>query len=246
VLDPTSDALTSSLKQFLFQPVSYDTRLLVYYSGHGWTDGKKTGYLVPVDAPKEDADGFLASLVSMDEIKGWSFQSRAKHALFVFDSCFSGIVFSSRSNTRPSALFLNDAVRKVRFFITAGTEDEQVPAKSDFTPYLIKGLQGEADPWQTGVISGNTLGSWLKLAVSQLGKQTPQYGTAPEVEWQKGDVLFRPAGRPVSNSPVTVAAQTKQIPYQAPTTGLASNPVVRSAGEPEGDRAKIFAGPEKL
>jgi len=75
-----------------------DNRLLFFYSGHGHThDGK--GYIVPVDAadPEFDEKGFLRKAVDMNQILTWARRIKAKHALFLFDSCFSGSVFQAKN-----------------------------------------------------------------------------------------------------------------------------------------------------
>lgn len=79
-----------------------DNRLLFFYSGHGHSRGDK-GYLVPVDAPNPHSDdkGFLRKAVAMNQVLTWARNIESKHALFLFDSCFSGTVFKSKNIPRP-------------------------------------------------------------------------------------------------------------------------------------------------
>jgi hypothetical protein len=62
-----------------------DNRLLLFYSGHGHTRGKK-GYIVPTDAPNPDSDekSFLQKALTMNEILAMARRMEAKHALFFF------------------------------------------------------------------------------------------------------------------------------------------------------------------
>ena len=126
----------------------------------------------------------------MAEVKTWADNSDARHILFLFDSCFSGSVFLSRQNLKPPALFLKSALRKTRQFITAGNEEETVPAVSEFVPALIRGLNGEADTIPNGVITGNGLGYWLSSILSKSGRQTPQFGSVVPGNALPGDVIF--------------------------------------------------------
>ncbi|RKZ72416.1 MAG: hypothetical protein DRR19_32090, partial [Candidatus Parabeggiatoa sp. nov. 1] len=80
-----------------------DNRLLFFYSGHGHTRkdqwGNEKGYLVPTDAPDSNFDekGFLQKALEMNQILTWARRIEAKHALFLFDSCFSGSVFKAKA-----------------------------------------------------------------------------------------------------------------------------------------------------
>jgi caspase domain-containing protein len=192
VPDANAATVQAKIKTFLAANNDHDTRLLIYYAGHGATvDG--TGYLVPVDAPDPDAPDYMAKIVSTEDIRNWSMNAHAKHILFIFDSCFSGAVFLTRANLKPSNdLFLADAMRTTREFITSGSENEEVGADSYFAGKVVEGLNGAADIYPDGVVTAAELGYWLKNVVSAQGRQTPQYGAAPSNKYVSGDVLFVP------------------------------------------------------
>ena len=102
VMNPTSEELSRAFEDFIdLYGFDQNNRLLLFFSGHGYTrkDGEK-GYLVPADAPNPNKDrvGFLRKALPMNQILAWSRQVEAKHALFLFDSCFSGTVFIKGSN----------------------------------------------------------------------------------------------------------------------------------------------------
>ena len=54
-MDPTEDALIEQINNFIdAHGYEQDNQLLSYYAGHGYIqerNGRKFGYLVPVDAP---------------------------------------------------------------------------------------------------------------------------------------------------------------------------------------------------
>lgn len=215
-------ALAKAIREFLVQQVKGETRLLLYVASHGWTDGKYTGYIVPTDNElDEQANRFRANLVGIDSISNWSTESKAKHILMVFDSCFSGALFLSRSNVKPPALFLDDANRPVRQFIASGSASQVVPAVSDFSRLFIEGIDGAADVYKDGIVTGYELGYWLKREVTKLNKQTPQYGSSMLLEYKKGDFVFQPDPAKVVakvSKPVDLTAIVSNMPTSVPQT----------------------------
>jgi hypothetical protein len=98
LMNPTKNRLLNGITDFIdTYGYEQENRLLFYYSGHGHTqerNGSKFGYLVPVDAPNpfENEKVFYRKSLKMEQVISWSKQIESKHALFVFDSCFSGSV----------------------------------------------------------------------------------------------------------------------------------------------------------
>ena len=230
VLDPTADRMKKEIEDFFNQPADSRTRLMLFFAGHGYTDGRSTGFIVGADAPGKSHPDLGRFSMGMDVISLLSERSRAKHVLLVFDSCFSGAVFLTRGAANlPSPLFIADADRPVRQFITSGSEFDEVPAQSDFIKEFIRGLDGAADSVIDGVITGNELGYWLKATLTPKGKQTPQYGSSTTQQFRHGDVMFAALG----TTPLTLgAAGIKKIPVaangntrSAPTTEV--EPVTR-------------------
>ena len=175
-----------------------DNRLVIYFAGHGFTiKTTNKGYLVPIDAPNpainyRNKPAFLKAALDMEQFISWSKQSEAKHILFVFDSCFSGMIFKQRSSlTQP--LYIESVMNKpVRQFLTAGDSDQRVPEKSEFTPLFIRALEGEADMVRDGYVTGSELGLFLKQNLGEYTKtQTPQFGTIRDPELDQGDIIFR-------------------------------------------------------
>ena len=199
VFDPDSEKLEQAFEGFIDE-YGYvkDNRLLFFYSGHGASrpDGSM-GYLVPSDAPlfRNDPPGFMRKAVSMSRVMTWCREMTAKHALFLFDSCFSGTIFESRGSSIHPPPISDYTAKPVRYFISAGGPKEPVPARSSFTPSFVYGLKGEADLNRDGYITGTELGMYLhdKVLYYRTG-QTPQFGKIRDAALDKGDFVFQLAG----------------------------------------------------
>jgi hypothetical protein len=209
ILDPSSSELKTSLNKLVYETGSEKNRaILIYYAGHGETetlaDNTKMGYIIPRDCPllKKEPLGFAAHAISMKDIESVSLRIKSKHVIMLFDSCFSGSLFSlvralPENITEKSSL-------PVRQFITAGNEDEQVPDKSMFKRTFLIGLEGDADLTGDGYITGSELGMFLseKVVNYTRGKQHPQYGKINNPDLDRGDFIFAPAKTaPESESP---------------------------------------------
>ena len=174
-----------------------NNRLLIYFAGHGHTqksnDGRDLGYIIPVDTPLPEKDdiGFRRKAVSMDTIQSYARQIEAKHALFVFDSCFSGKLISREKITIPPVI-QEDVAFPVRQFITAGAANQSVPDDSVFRKAFVRGLNGEADRNGDGYITGSELADYLKEKVTNASDrtQTPQYGKIRDIDLDRGDFVF--------------------------------------------------------
>src|SRR6056300_173958 len=74
VLNPTESDLIAAMDDFIDNHgYDKDNRLLIYYSGHGHTierDGRKFGYLVPIDAPSpiDNEKDFFRRAIKMERI----------------------------------------------------------------------------------------------------------------------------------------------------------------------------------
>jgi uncharacterized caspase-like protein len=222
VSDPTRDQLDAALRGFVQKHgAKLSNRLLIYFAGHGHTlttlAGVKLGYIVPVDAPNPAVDpgGFRANAIGMDAIEGLARQIDARHALFLFDSCFSGTIFRVRSGAVPDDI--SDKTGKpVRQFITAGDEKKTVPDESHFRREFVSALRdGAADLNKDGYITASELGMYLEREVTNYTKraQTPRYGKIRDPELDKGDFVFvSPVPAPAKPAPfrLTSADEVEQ------------------------------------
>jgi uncharacterized caspase-like protein len=221
VMSPTSAGMTQAIQDFVSQyGEQKDDRLLIYFAGHGETlttsDNRQLGYLVPADAPpSRNSATFKRLAISMQAIDNYAQQIEAKHVLFVFDSCFSGMLFDSLRRGGPPPVISMKATQPVRQFITAGTSSQEVPDRSIFRQYFVHGLNGEADNNRDGYITGTELGDYLQDRVTNYSNntQTPQSGKIRQEKLDKGDFVFLvPNGRPTRrvNDPQPSAPTTPE------------------------------------
>lgn len=217
VTNADGDRLRSAFKSFIDRHgYERDNRLLFYFAGHGFTrDRGGKAYLVPVDAPQPQADelGFLARALSMTQVLAWAREMEAKHAIFLFDSCFSGAIFKARSGPEAPPHINADLLRPVRQFITAGSAAERVPASSVFSPLLVRALRGAADLNEDGYVTGTELGMYLHDEVlAQHVGETPQFGKIRDPELDEGDFVFAVGKAPRVGLPATGERATPPPP----------------------------------
>ena len=200
--NPTSKELTKAVNILTFNSGREENRaILLYYAGHGETellaDGTKLGYIIPKDCPplKADPMRFVNLAISMKDIEAYSLRIQSKHVLMLFDSCFSGSIFSL-VRAMPENVSEKSAL-PVRQYITAGMEDEIVPDKSIFKRTLLIGLEGDADLTGDGYITGSELGMYLSEKVINYTnrRQHPQYGKINNPNLDRGDFIFTPLNR---------------------------------------------------
>jgi hypothetical protein len=182
--EATQRRILTELFHELPRKVGRDDRVLFYFAGHGQTEdlpnGGKRGYIIPVDA---DTSNYSSSAISMEQVRSLSSRIRAKHILYVMDSCYSGLGLSRSYGVSPK---LSGYLRKVGSMrvvqvVTAGGKGEQVQEREGhglFTTYFLQALDGEADINMDGVVTGTELGAYLRPKVSDASRQaqTPLYG----------------------------------------------------------------------
>ena len=174
--------------------IGENDRFVFFFAGHGRTrrtEGIDVAYLVvPGGKDRNDA----ASLISTGDIADWSRQlDKARHQLFVFDSCYAGLMgqFQTRAagdDAKPpqfdSEVFLarDLSSRRVRQYLSAGGEDQEVldngpKGLSWFTYFLLKGMEpGVASRRASGLITFSELASYVQ-ALSANPKHTPAFGS---------------------------------------------------------------------
>lgn len=223
----TAAAMATALKTFITRRVDDNTRLLVFYAGHGWSDTAANGFVVPIDGKDRNNDDVLSSMISMDDIKSWSYLSRAKHILFVFDSCFSGLAFNTRSSPKFEPVYLNLIDRSTRQFITSGKEDQLVPDDLKFAENFIAGMTGSADVYKDGLVTASELGEWIyRQMIGPKSTQTPQSGRDPQIKFSSGDMVFGSTLKSGMSVDVKVEASEGALTLGLQTQALAGAEIV--------------------
>jgi len=206
--NPTCDQMKQEFDSFINRyGRKLDDRLLFYFAGHGHTakfdDGRVMGYIVPADTPNPriDLNGFFDKAMDMQQIEVYAKRIQSKHALFMFDSCFSGSIFDI-IRAVPENISYKTA-KPVRQIITAGAADEPVPDNSIFCSQFIEALNGEADMDKDGYVTGVELGEFLQKKVINYSKDTqhPQYGKIRDPNLDKGDFVFQMPEPPIPTPP---------------------------------------------
>ena len=233
VTNPTGAELERAIKEFIGKyGYNQGNRLFFFFAGHGYTlDNGERGFFVPRDAPDplRDEAGFRRVALSMQQIATWAQEITARHALFAFDSCFSGAIFRTRDRSTPQRITASTA-QPVREFISAGGAGEPVPARSVFTPVLVRALNGAADLDNDGFVTGTELGNFVQREVIEYRTgQTPQFGKIRDVRFDQGDIVFLPpqgASRAVAAAPASAPPPAAARPEatRTPTTASTSAP----------------------
>jgi len=211
--DVTADGFRTAMADFVNTPGQEEkAQLLFYFAGHGHTLPGATdplGYVAMTDTPDpvRDSAGFRARAIEMDAFLSYARQIRARHVLFVFDSCFSGTVLRQRSGDAARSLGKN-VIRPVREFLTAGSADEPVPDRSLFKTVLVDVLtRAIPEPIEDGYLTGLELGILMKSTIPRYSMvQNPQYGRILDPDLDKGDFVFV-----LKSAPAAVAAAPKGV-----------------------------------
>lgn len=241
VLDPDSTDLNLAFEDFIAEHgFQQHNRLLFYFAGHGHTfqpawGGDPLGYIVPVDAPDpgDHPRQFRRKALSMQRIEEFALEINAKHALFIFDSCFSGSLFAL-TRAIPEHIGYQTAL-PVRQFITSGAEDEQVRDNSLFRKQFVRSLNGEADDNNDGYVTGSEMSAFLQRSVINYskGSQHPQYGKIRNPLLDKGDFVFQVSLGDTSN--------TQKKPVNNALSGLNSLPPRAEINRHSGEEIDIDA-----
>jgi hypothetical protein len=198
VLDPNSSELEAAFENFI-RDYGFDEkhRLLFYFAGHGYPikpdpTGLGDGYLVPADAPNpnNDLSKFKQLALNMKRIEEFSLSLESRHAIFIFDAAFLGTPFSM---TNARAKHVNyETSQPVRQYIIAGSSNDTFTDKSFFSQQFIAGLNGAADFYKDGYITGTELAEFLQKSVNNYsnGSLNMQYGKIKNSELSKGDFVF--------------------------------------------------------
>jgi tetratricopeptide (TPR) repeat protein len=193
ILKLLSDRLPNILQE--------NDRLMIFFAGHGQTEtfkfedesghiiNEKEGYLIAVDS---DLKNYSGTAISMTKIREIAKKYKAKHILFAFDSCYSGLGLKRSGGIKKVDGFIKKlASMKAVQILTAGGENEQVGEEKGhgiFTRHLLLSLSGKADLDSDGFITASEIGTYIRPTVSRKtqNSQTPKFGWISG----EGDFIF--------------------------------------------------------
>lgn len=242
VMDATGDELSAVFRKFIAQHGRVtNSRIIILFSGHGYTNKANFGYLVPIDAsaPNVDMSDFVAKALPIRQLDLWAREIEAKHALFVFDSCFSGAIFGTKTTvTQPDPrgvtieerwrFFTGKASQPVRQYISAGDADEKLPATSQFIPIFLEVLRNGVSSSHDGYITGKEIGLWIEQTLPGLtgGKQNPHSDVIQDTSLAFGDMVFElPASHNSESSTAPTSAKLPMVEDKARlSSGVSLNP----------------------
>ena len=218
VMNPDATTMKQAYTDFIARyGQGSDNRLLFYFAGHGYTErmpyGGDIGYICPSDAPSPNTSpaAFAGNAIPMAEVEIFAKRIRSNHAMFIFDACFAGQIFTPNNRAIP-AIISYKTHDPVRMFITSGTAEEEVPDNSIFRPQFTQALKGDADANHDGFITGTELGEYLQTTVVNYSNnaQHPQYGKIRDPKLDKGDFVFT-VNQPLSKPPVIVNERALEL-----------------------------------
>jgi TPR repeat protein len=152
----TRGKLEAYLREWLPKNVKPDSRVFVYYSGHGAPDPEtQRSYLVPWDG---DAEFLQSTAYSLRDFYAMLNRLPAKEIVVALDSCLRPLVTRAAEQDFGRITVLSAAAGDQ----VTGALDEQ--GHGLFTYYLLKGLGGEAKD-SSGAVTAKALHGYVKTRV---------------------------------------------------------------------------------
>ncbi len=228
----TKPRIGTLLEEVFPDLVQSDDRFFFYWSGHGTQTAdaleKPLGYLPLAGSGRRQ----FSSMVSMDDLARWDRRIRAKHALFLLDSCFSGLA-GSQVKSPLRDFTIARLAKPAHHLITAGTGEEETIAGrrwrgSLFTDTFIEAARGAADAQNNfprdGVVNLAELMAYTRQRIDH-ERRAANWTKAITPQWShlranQGEFFFVTAARKRK-----VAKVGNEVPISA---GL---PVVKGPGE---------------
>ena len=203
----TLSDLTAYVEEWLPRQVSEETTVLIYYAGHGTPNiaaGK--AFLVPYDGHPD----FSTKLYPLDRLYDSLDRLPTKDVLVLLDSCFSGA--SGRSvlpkGARPVGISIeSQKVSSKKLAVISAASGSEISSDYDkerhglFTYFVLKGMRGEADVDDNGVVDLEELYRFVKKKVPSVASeemnrdQTPTLQPALEQLGRLGKVRVSLSGK---------------------------------------------------
>jgi len=185
----TKTGMMKYIEEWLPRNVTADSRVFVFYSGHGASDPAiGAAYLVPYDG---DPTFLQSSAYPVPRLLERLEALKAKETVVALDACFSGAGGRSviTKGARPLVVTTAMVNTSPKVSVLAASSSDEISGSLDeqghglFTYYLLKGLQGAADADGNGHVSLEELHAYVKKSVQrearrQNREQTPNLQSA--------------------------------------------------------------------
>jgi len=173
----TRTDIDKALGRWLQNQADEKSRIFIFYAGHGAPNTKGESFIVPFDG---DPSYIETTGYSLKLLKENLSLLPTDNIVVAIDSCFSGLGGRSviAKGTRPLLLSesnpLKDALKAVVFSATQSNQvSTSLPSAEHglFTYFFLKGLQGEADTNNDGIVDVTELFDYLKPKVAKQAKR---------------------------------------------------------------------------
>ncbi len=126
---------------------------LFYFSGHGMSDSKKRGYVLPADADTEkmgNDEGMEESMVSVTWIASQIKKAGIKRSILILDACRDNPTKGTKSavySDLRSKSYAKSQISAVFYSTKSGLYSYEDPESDNgvFTKYLVEAMMGSAD-----------------------------------------------------------------------------------------------------
>ena len=162
-------------------------KIIIYYAGHGYLDGKERGYWIPHDAEMNRVATFLRNSTIREILSGFA----AKHTLIISDSCFSGSLLT-RDIGNMQAAFEDLERDRSRWVFSSGRQSEPVAdgragENSPFAANIIRELDRNSAPFLNAGLLFDKVMKLTRFNYHQLPQSGPLFGSGHE----GGQYIFR-------------------------------------------------------
>jgi caspase domain-containing protein len=209
--NPTFSQVINGFQQ-LKKTVDPQTRLMIYYAGHGYYPADEDeGYWIPRDGGDPATQQFfIPTSIILSKMKA----IKSRQTLLITDSCFSGsLIRKSRGAAVGSGFYRELSSKKSRQIITSGglepVSDSGGGVHSVFAGNLLQILSEErSDP-----LSASELAIELRKSLKNTGvDQTPAYGRLHSADDENGEFFFVQKGQTPLSAKKQVSRKTPAKP----------------------------------
>ena len=246
----TTSALRLGFNDFLNRRAGKNDTVIILIAGHGTVEapGSKSAFILTHDADPQDLKSTALAVNELQDLFTKQLQSVARVVMFV-DVCKAGAVSSmSTANMSSSVESLGSTPGKLFGFLASSANQVSVEGPQFggghgvFSYYILKGMGGEADENQDGVVDADELVTYVTAQVRKVTarKQIPHEFGNYEKEMRLADT--KKPGIKMTRFPILWDARHGQPLYLA-STAEGPPPLPPQATETlERYRAAIAAG----